>query len=67
VKIGVFLSDEPLALADSEATRRGTSRWGLLAELLDEARIRERIRRSIDEHGWDVAENDDAWRLVLGL
>jgi metal-responsive CopG/Arc/MetJ family transcriptional regulator len=62
VKIGVSLPDELVEFADSEAERRGTSRSGLLAELLEEARIRERVRRYLDEHGWDVAEDVQAWR-----
>lgn len=62
MKIGVSLPDELVEFADAEAARRGTSRSGLLAELLDEARIRERTRRYIDVHGWDVAEDDEAWR-----
>jgi metal-responsive CopG/Arc/MetJ family transcriptional regulator len=62
VKIGVSLPDELIEFADSEAARRGTSRSGLLAELLEAERIREQTRSYLDRYGWDVAEDDDAWR-----
>ena len=44
MKIGVSLADELVEFADSEAERRGTTRSGLLAELLDEARVRAQTR-----------------------
>ena len=62
MKIGVSLPDELVKFADLEAQRRGTTRSGLLAELLDEARVRAQTRAYLDKHGWDVAENEDAWR-----
>lgn len=62
MKVGVSLPDDLLAFADEEATRRGTTRSGLLAQLLADERVRERVRRYIDVHGWDVAEDDEAWR-----
>ncbi|HSM14684.1 MAG TPA: antitoxin [Thermoanaerobaculia bacterium] len=62
MKIGVSLPGELVEFADAEAARRGTSRSGLLAELLEAERIREQTRRYLDRHGWDVAEDDDAWR-----
>jgi len=62
MKIGVSLSDDLVSFADSEAQRRGTTRSGLLAELLDEARVRAQTRAYLDEHGWDVAEDENAWR-----
>jgi metal-responsive CopG/Arc/MetJ family transcriptional regulator len=62
MKIGVSLPSELIEFADAEAARRGTSRSGLLAELLEAERIREQTRRYLDRHGWDVAEDDDAWR-----
>ena len=62
VKIGVSLDAELIAFADQQAERRGTSRSGLLAELLEAERVREQTRRYLDQYGWDVAENDEAWR-----
>lgn len=62
MKIGVSLPDALVEFADHEAQRRGTTRSGLLAELLDEARVRAQTRAYLDKHGWDVAEDEDAWR-----
>jgi hypothetical protein len=62
VKIGISLPDALVAFADEEAVRRGTSRSGLLAQLLEAERIREQTRRYISRHGWDVCEDDEAWR-----
>lgn len=62
MKIGVSLPDELIAFADEEAKRRGTSRSGLLALLLEGEQIREKTRRYLDAHGWDVCEDDQAWR-----
>jgi metal-responsive CopG/Arc/MetJ family transcriptional regulator len=62
MKVGVSLPEALLAYADAEAKRRGTTRSGLLAALLEAERIREQVARYIDRHGWDVAEDDEAWR-----
>jgi len=62
MKIGVSLPDELIAFADAQAQRRGTSRSGLLAQLLEAERIREQTRGYLDRHGWDVCEDDEAWR-----
>ncbi len=62
MKIGVSLPEELIEFADTEAARRGTSRSGLLASLLEEARVREQTRRYLDRHGWDVAEEPAAWQ-----
>jgi metal-responsive CopG/Arc/MetJ family transcriptional regulator len=62
MKIGVSLPEELIVFADEEAKRRGTSRSGLLAQLLETERIREQTRRYLDRHGWDVCEDDEAWR-----
>ena len=62
MKIGVSLPDDLVAFADEEASRRGTSRSGLLAELLTAERVREQTVRYLDRHGWDIAEDDTAWR-----
>lgn len=34
----------------------------LLATLLEAERVREQIQRYIDRHGWDIADDDAAWR-----
>ncbi len=62
MKIGVSLPDELITFADREAKRRGTSRSGLLAELLKAEQVREQVRAYLDRYGWDVAEDDGAWR-----
>jgi metal-responsive CopG/Arc/MetJ family transcriptional regulator len=62
VKLGVSLPDELVAFADEAARRRGTTRSGYLAELLAAERLREQVSQYIDRHGWDVAEDAEAWR-----
>jgi metal-responsive CopG/Arc/MetJ family transcriptional regulator len=62
MKIGVSLAKDLVIFADKEATRRRTSRSGLLAQLLEAERVREATRRYIDRHGWDVVEDEAAWR-----
>jgi metal-responsive CopG/Arc/MetJ family transcriptional regulator len=62
VKIGVSLPDHLLAFADEEAQRRGTTRSGLLAGLLEAEQIQTQVRRYIDQHGWDVADDEGRWR-----
>lgn len=62
MKIGVSLPESLLAFADEEARRRGTTRSGLLARLLEEESVRGQVRRYIDQHGWDVAEDEEGWR-----
>jgi hypothetical protein len=62
MKVGVSLPEDLIVFADREASRRGTSRSGLLAQLLKAERVREQTRRYIDRHGWDVAESEPAWR-----
>ena len=32
------------------------------AAMKDEARVRARTRAYLDRHGWDVAEDETAWR-----
>jgi metal-responsive CopG/Arc/MetJ family transcriptional regulator len=61
-KIGVSLPDDLIAFADREAARRGTSRSALLAALLAAERVRAQVRRYLDAHGWDVADDEAAWR-----
>ena len=63
MKIGVSLPDDVLAFADQEAKRRGISRSRLLASLLEAEQVREQTVRYLDEHGWDVVEDPEAWRV----
>jgi len=62
VKIGVSLPKELIRFADQTAKQRGTSRSVLLAELLDAERVRQQMRRYLDRHGWDVTDDEAAWR-----
>lgn len=62
MKIGVSLPADLLAFADEEAKRRGTTRSGLLAHLLEVEQIQSQVRRYIDQHGWDVADDEGRWR-----
>lgn len=62
MKIGVSLSESLIAFADREAQRRGTSRSGLLAELLEHEQVRQQVSRYLDRYGWDVTEDEEAWR-----
>ena len=62
MKIGVSLPGDLVAFADEAATRRGTSRSGLLARLLEAERVRQQTREYLDRHGWDVADDETAWR-----
>jgi metal-responsive CopG/Arc/MetJ family transcriptional regulator len=62
MKVGVSLPEDLIVFADREASRRGTTRSGLLTQLLKAERVREQTRRYIDQHGWDVAEDDSVWR-----
>ena len=62
MKLGISLPDDLVAFADEAAQRRGTTRSGYLAELLAAEKLREQVGRYIDRHGWDVAEDSEAWR-----
>jgi hypothetical protein len=62
VKVRLSLPKDLLAFADDEARRRGTSRSGLFAALLEAERVREQTARYIDRYGWDVVEDEEAWR-----
>lgn len=62
MKLGVSLPDDLISFADEEAKRRGTTRSGLLAELLEAARQQKQLSAYLDRHGWDIAEDDEAWR-----
>ena len=62
MKIGVSLPSKLLAFADEEARRRGTTRSGLLARLLEAEQLKTQVRRYIDQHSWDVADDEGHWR-----
>ena len=62
MKIGVSLPEDLIAFADDVARRRGTSRSELLARLLEAERVRQQTVAYLDRHGWDVVEDDAAWR-----
>lgn len=62
MKIGVSLPANLLAFADQEARRLGTTRSGLLARLLAAEQIQAQVRQYIDQHGWDVADDEERWR-----
>lgn len=62
MKVGVSLPEDLVAFADAEAKHRGTTRSGLLAQLLLAERVRDQVRRYIDQHGWDVAADEESWR-----
>ncbi|MEP7009664.1 MAG: hypothetical protein ABJC13_05010 [Acidobacteriota bacterium] len=62
MKVGVSLPANLLAFADQEAERRGTTRSGLLAHLLEVEQTQAQVRSYIDKHGWDVADDESRWR-----
>jgi metal-responsive CopG/Arc/MetJ family transcriptional regulator len=62
MKVGVSLPDELVSFADAEARRRGTTRSGLLADLLQAERVRQQLRFYLDRHGWDVVEDGASWQ-----
>jgi len=62
MKIGVSLPEELIVFADRESKRRNTSRSGLLTRLLEAERVREQTRQYLDRHGWDIVDDEQAWR-----
>ena len=62
MKIGVSLPADLIAFADEAAGRQGTSRSQLLARLLEAERIRQRTESYLDRYGWDVVDDEAAWR-----
>ena len=62
MKIGVSLPDDLIAFADHEAARRRTTRSGILAQLLRAEQVRSQLGRYLDQHGWDVVDDESAWR-----
>ncbi len=61
MKIGVSIPEYLIVFADEEAKRRGLSRSGLLARLLEAEKVRDQTRRYIDQYGWDVTEDEEVW------
>jgi metal-responsive CopG/Arc/MetJ family transcriptional regulator len=62
MKIGVSLPADLVTFADQAARRRGTSRSELLARLLEAERVRQQTQEYLDRYGWDVADDEKAWR-----
>ena len=62
MKLGVSLPDQLVGFADEEAKRRGTTRSGLIAELLEAEKIRQQVSQYIDRHGWDITDSEEGWR-----
>jgi metal-responsive CopG/Arc/MetJ family transcriptional regulator len=62
MKIGVSLPKDLVGFADEAARRRGTSRSELLAHLLQAERVRQQTQEYLDRHGWDVVDDEAAWR-----
>ena len=62
MKIGVSLPQDLIAFADEAAKRRGTSRSELLARLLQAERVRQQTQAYLDSHGWDIVDDEAAWR-----
>ena len=62
MKLGVSLPNQLVGFADKEAERRGTTRSGLIAELLEVERVRQQVRQYIDRHGWDITDSEESWR-----
>jgi metal-responsive CopG/Arc/MetJ family transcriptional regulator len=62
MKIGVSLPEDLVAFADEASKRRGTSRSGLLASLLEAERVRQQTQAYLDRHGWDLVDDEAAWR-----
>ncbi|MBI1873788.1 MAG: hypothetical protein HYZ58_13235 [Acidobacteria bacterium] len=62
MKIGVSLSKDLVTFADEAAKRRRTSRSELLAGLLEAERVRQQTQQYLDRHGWDVVDDETAWR-----
>jgi metal-responsive CopG/Arc/MetJ family transcriptional regulator len=62
MKIGVSLPEDLISFADETARRRGQSRSQFVAQLLAAERVRERTIRHLDKHGWDVVDDEAAWR-----
>jgi metal-responsive CopG/Arc/MetJ family transcriptional regulator len=62
MKIGVSLPEDLVTFADEAARRRGKSRSELLASLLEAERVRMKAQAYLDRYGWDLVEDEAAWR-----
>lgn len=62
MKIDVSIPEDLIAFADHEAERLGISRSSCLVKLLEVERARRGTRRYVEQHGWDVAEDEETWR-----
>jgi hypothetical protein len=62
MKIGVSLPEELIHFADEAAERAGISRSELLAQLLQAERVRLQAMNYLDRHGWDIVDDEAAWR-----
>jgi len=62
MKLGVSLPDDLVEFADKTAKRLDLSRSEFLARLLESERIRQQTREYLDRHGWDIADDEAAWR-----
>ena len=62
MKVGVSIPKQLLSFADQLARREGTTRSSLLARLLEQERVRQQTREYLDRHGWDVSDDEAAWR-----
>jgi metal-responsive CopG/Arc/MetJ family transcriptional regulator len=62
MKIGVSLPNRLIEFANETAERRGTTRSGLFAQLLEAEMVREQVRHYLDRYGWDIAEDEASWR-----
>lgn len=62
MKIGVSLPADLVAFADQRAKDLRMARSELLASLLRAERVRQQTRAYLDRHGWDVADDEAAWR-----
>ncbi len=62
MKIGASPPEYLIEFADEAADRRGTSRSQLLAQLLEAERVRQRTQQYLDRYGWDVVDDEAAWR-----
>ena len=62
MKVGVSIPKQLLSFADEVARREGLSRSTLLARLLEAERVRRQLHDYLDRHGWDVSDDEAAWR-----
>ncbi len=62
MKITVSLRDDLVAFADQAARAMGASRSEFLAHVLEAERVRRQTAAYLDRHGWDVTEDEGAWR-----